>query len=38
VHNVIDQLLSSNSRLQAVATLLVLTHGIAGYWRGGAAT
>jgi hypothetical protein len=32
VHNVIDQLLSSNSRLQAVATLLVLTHGIAGYW------
>jgi hypothetical protein len=32
VNNVIDQLLSSNSRFQAVATLLVLAHGVAGYW------
>jgi hypothetical protein len=34
----IDQLLSSNLRLEAVATMLVPAHGIAGYWawrRGG---
>lgn len=32
VNNAIDQLLSSTPRFQAVATMLVLVHGIAGFW------
>jgi hypothetical protein len=32
VHDAIDQLLSSNFRLEAFTTMLVLAHAVAGFW------